>query len=69
MGFTFSQIIQDHGRSDNFIGDFCDGELFKNHNLFKSNPKSLQIIAYFDEVEVCNPLAGHAGIHKLGTYV
>ncbi len=26
----------------------------------------LKIIVYFDEVEVCNPLAGHAGVHKTG---
>lgn len=61
-----SQILQEHNRADDFIGDFCDGKLFKTHPLFKDAPKSLQIIAYFDEVEVCNPLAGHAGVHKLG---
>ena len=36
------------------------------HPLFKNSPNSLQIIVYFDEVEACNPLGGHAGIHKLG---
>ncbi len=34
-----------------------------------SNPNALQLVAYFDEVEVCNPLAGHAGIHKLGMFI
>lgn len=62
------QVLKKHDRSDDFIGDFCDGKLFKTHDLFVKNPKSLQLIAYFDEVEVCNPLAGHAGIHKLGMY-
>lgn len=62
----FIQILQEHNYGNGFIGDFCDGKLFKTHDLFKNNKKSLQIIAYFDEVEVCNPLAGHAGIHKLG---
>ena len=59
--------LQEHSRSDDLIGDFCDGLLFKHHLLFSKSPKSLQLIVYFDEVEVCNPLGGHAGIHKLGT--
>lgn len=60
------QILQEHNRDDEYIGDYCDGNLFKTHSLFKDTPRSLQIIVYFDEVEVCNPLAAHAGIHKLG---
>ena len=56
-------------RSDGFIADFCDGTLFKMHSLFGQNPHALQIIAYFDELEVCNPLGGQAGIHKLGKFL
>ena len=52
-------------RSDNYLADFCDGSLFKNHPFFQANPNGLQIVIYFDELEVCNPLGSHAGIHKL----
>ena len=24
------------------------------------------LILYFDELEVCNPLGSHSGVHKLG---
>ncbi len=58
----------DHSRSDEFIGDFCDCQLFKTHPLFKDSTRALQLIVYFDEVEACNPLGGHAGIHKLGEF-
>ncbi len=34
--------------------------------VFQAFPDALQLITYFDEVEVCNPLAGHAGVHKHG---
>ena len=58
----------DHSRDDEYIADFCDGQLYKEHNVFQNkDAHDLQLIAYFDEVEVCNPLAGQAGIHKLGT--
>ena len=49
------------------LGDYCDGELFRTHNLFSIHCNALQIIAYFDEVEVCNPLGSHSGLQKLGT--
>ena len=53
---------------DGRIEDFCDGELFKSHALFSKDPKALQIIAYYDELEVCNPLGSHVKTHKLGLF-
>ena len=40
--------------------------MFKSHQLFQDQENALQIIAYFDEIEVCNPLGAQRGIHKLG---
>ena len=48
------------------LGDFCDGSLYKMHPLFSAQPFALQIILYFDELEVCNPLGSSAKVHKLG---
>ena len=59
-------IDNPHQRLDDKLEDFCDGELFNNHPLFSTDPYALQIIAYFDELEVCNPLGTHTKIHKLG---
>ena len=42
--------------NDELIEDYCDGVLFKQHPLFSPDPHALQVIAYFDELEVCNPL-------------
>lgn len=53
-------------RSDGYIEDFCDGSLFRTHPLFSEYPDSLQILAYYDEVEMCNPLGSHVKKHKLG---
>uniref|UniRef100_A0A1X7V2N3 C2H2-type domain-containing protein n=2 Tax=Amphimedon queenslandica TaxID=400682 RepID=A0A1X7V2N3_AMPQE len=59
-------IVQTHSHTDGFIADYCDGDLFRSHNLFCEKPNSLQIILYFDEIEVCNPLGAHSGLQKLG---
>ena len=48
---------------DGKIEDFCDGERFKNH---PKDLSALQIIAFYDEVEICNPLGSHVKQHKLG---
>lgn len=55
------------------IGDHIDkysaGAMFHSHPIFKDNPKALRIILYADEFEVCNPLGGAKGTHKvLGVY-
>ena len=48
------------------LGDFCDGSLFQTHPLFSSDPHALQVIAYYDELEVVNPIGSYISKHKLG---
>ena len=48
------------------LKDFCDGSIMNDHPLFKSDKKALQIIAYFDEVEVVNPIGSYVNTHNLG---
>ena len=51
---------------DGYLRDYRDGQLFKEHPLFSNDNQALQLIIYFDEVEVANPLGAHRGVHKLG---
>ena len=53
-------------RTDGLIEDFCDATRFKCHPLFSVDTSALQIIAFYDEVEICNPLGSHVKQHKLG---
>ena len=46
--------------------DYSDGSFYKNHPLFSSDLQALQIIAYFDELEVTNPVGSYIKTHKLG---
>lgn len=44
---------------------FCCGSVYKNNELFRNNPHTLQIQVYTDDFETCNPLQSKKGIHKL----
>ena len=48
------------------MSDFCDGSLFKSHPIFSSDPHALQVVAYYDELEVVNPIGSFIKKHKLG---
>ena len=58
---VIDQIEQPSNRvhSDGTLHDICDGELLQD-------PLALQIMAFYDEVELCNPLGTHVKKHKLG---
>lgn len=58
--------MRGHQRSDNIMEDYCDSVKFKTHPLFSSNRQALQIILFFDECELCNPLGSFRKKHKLG---
>ena len=60
------QVMNSHNLPGNLLGDYCDGELYQNSELFRADPCALQIQLYFDEVEVCNPIGSKAKKHKLG---
>lgn len=67
--FTFYQVQHGHQRQhkdDGLVEDVCDGHLFKTHPLFSKDPTALQLLLYYDELEIANPLGSKAGKHKLG---
>ena len=42
--------------------------MFQHHPLFATHPSALQILFYFDDVEVCNPLGSKTKTHKLSFF-
>ncbi|XP_065893459.1 uncharacterized protein [Dysidea avara] len=64
----FQEIAKLHARNDHLIGDFCDAAFYQNHSLFSNCDGSLklQLILYYDDVEITNPLGSQRGKHKLG---
>ena len=51
------------------VEDFCDGEKAKTHPLFVTGNTNLEIMLYFDELEICNPIGDARKKHKLGVCV
>lgn len=43
-----------------------DPTIYKSHPLYAVDPNFLQIMLYYDDVEICNPLGSRAKKHKLG---
>lgn len=59
--------MRGHSRRDGVLSDYCDGSVFHMHELFSCEMKSLQIMIYYDELELCNPLGSKSKVHKIGT--
>ena len=56
-----------HSREDDIVEDYCDSRHAKSHPLFSKNNSALQILLYYDEAEICNPIGHNKIKHKLGT--
>ena len=52
-------------QTDGNMEDICDGNHFREHPLFSTDPSTLQLIIFYDELELCNPLGTHVKKHKL----
>ncbi|XP_035989246.1 uncharacterized protein LOC110368027 isoform X1 [Fundulus heteroclitus] len=48
-----------------FLTDYCDGSIFRQHSFFKAHPNALRLHFYEDEFEVVNPLGSKRNKHKL----
>ena len=51
------------------MGDLCDADAYRQHPLFSRNRHALQIMFYYDDVEVCNPIGSRNKVHKLGMII
>ncbi len=63
----WDQILNENNpeTDSEFLTDYCDGEIFKQHMFFKDHPTALRLHFYEDEFEVVNPLGSKRTKHKL----
>ena len=63
------QVMDTHRQTPTTImNDYCDGEIYQTHPLFSTDPVALQLILYYDELELCNPLGSRRKKHKIGIH-
>jgi len=55
-----------HQRDDDIAEDFCDSLHAKCHPLFGRNKTALQLLLFYDDLEVCNPIGSSRKKHKIG---
>jgi hypothetical protein len=63
-----AEVTDIHRSNDGLMRDICDGSFFSNHPLFQRFPSALQVVIYYDDVEVYNALGSSAGDYKLGAF-
>ena len=61
-----AEILNQRTPASYLLADFCDGSLFKGHPLFSIDRNAFQIVGYYDDLEVVNPLGSYVKKHKLG---
>lgn len=54
--------------SDDVLRDVCDGTIFEDNSVLRRDDRALQIIGYFDELTLTNPLMSRAKKYKIGTW-
>jgi hypothetical protein len=62
---VMEQIQNPHCRNDGLMADICDGPGVLDHPLFGQDQHALQLILFYDSVEICNPLGANTKKHKL----
>ena len=65
---VFSYVLNSHQSEGDLLGDICDGELYRSHPLFSVDKSALQIILYYDDFTVTNPLGTKTKKFKLGAF-
>ncbi len=53
---VYNEVVNGHRSKDHVLRDICDGIMIANNPLFGADPTALQLILYYDEFTVVNPL-------------
>lgn len=65
---VLAEVDTNHQCTDGMLRDVCDGSFFREHPIFSEDATALQIIGFYDDVEVTNPLGSKTKKHKVGLF-
>ncbi|XP_028419185.1 uncharacterized protein LOC114544888 isoform X3 [Dendronephthya gigantea] len=63
---VLKEVENPHFSCDGVLRDVMDGGFFKSHPVFSLHSDALQLLGYYDDLEIANPLGSKAKIHKIG---
>ncbi len=61
-------MVNGHKSKDTILRDLCDGSVIANNHLFSTDPTALQLILYYDEFTVVNPLGSKVKKYKVEAF-
>lgn len=61
------QVLQGHKSDNGIIASYTDAQLFEESEFFQLHPDGLQIILYYDDFQITNPLR-RRNQYKLGAF-
>ena len=64
--FIIQVISGPHYFEEGCMGDICDGKIFKDNPVFQASSSALQLIVYYDDVQLANPLGSRTKVNKIG---
>lgn len=65
---VYNEVINGHKSKDHVLRDLCDGRMIADNPLFGTDPTALQLILYYDEFTVVNPLGSKVRKNKVGAF-
>lgn len=65
---VLEEVLHPHHKSNESLGDICDGYYVKEHLVDSESIPLLHIVAYYDGVEVVNPLGSKTKKHHLSLF-
>lgn len=65
MYFEYNMGANRHRCVEGVYKHFCCGKVFKQSELFSSQPHALQIQIATDDFEICDPIGSKSGVHKM----
>ena len=63
-----TEVLNGHVSTDEILRDICDGSKVNSSPFFSGDEKTLQIILYFDEFTVVNPLGTKVKKNKIAAF-
>ena len=65
---VYSEVVNGHRSKDHVLRDLCDGIRIADNPLFGTDPTALQLMLYYDEFTVVNPLGPNVRKYKVGAF-
>ncbi len=65
---VYKEVVNGHKCKNTILRDLYDGSVIENNPLFSADPTALQLMLYYDEFTLVNPLGSKVRKYKVGAF-